>query len=47
LKKHIGERLAIYKVPRQIVRLEALPYNALGKVNRAALLPQVTALVEN
>jgi acyl-CoA synthetase (AMP-forming)/AMP-acid ligase II len=47
LKKHIAERLAIYKVPRQIVRLEALPYNALGKVNRAALLPQVRTLVES
>lgn len=47
LKKHIAERLAIYKVPRQIVRLEALPYNALGKVNRAALLPQVQALAES
>jgi acyl-CoA synthetase (AMP-forming)/AMP-acid ligase II len=46
LKKHIAERLAIYKVPRQIVRLEALPYNALGKVNRAALLPQVKSLVD-
>jgi acyl-CoA synthetase (AMP-forming)/AMP-acid ligase II len=46
LKKHIAGRLAIYKVPRQIVRLDELPYNALGKINRAALLPQVVALVE-
>lgn len=47
LKKHIATKLAIYKVPRRIVRLDALPYNALGKVNRAALLPQIQALVEN
>ena len=46
LKKHIADRLAIYKVPRQIVRLDALPYNALGKINRAGLLPQVEALLE-
>lgn len=45
LKKHIAERLAIYKVPRQIVRLDALPYNALGKVNRALLSQQVDELL--
>jgi acyl-coenzyme A synthetase/AMP-(fatty) acid ligase len=33
-------------VPRQIVRLEALPYNALGKVNRALLMQQVNELFE-
>jgi acyl-CoA synthetase (AMP-forming)/AMP-acid ligase II len=44
LKKHIAERLAIYKVPRQIVRLDALPYNALGKVNRAQLAQQIATL---
>jgi long-chain acyl-CoA synthetase len=32
------ERLAGHKVPRSIVRLEAIPRNARGKVDRAALL---------
>jgi acyl-CoA synthetase (AMP-forming)/AMP-acid ligase II len=45
LKKHIGARLAIYKTPRQIIRVDALPYNALGKVNRALLLQQVIDLL--
>jgi acyl-CoA synthetase (AMP-forming)/AMP-acid ligase II len=45
LKQHIAAKLAIYKVPRQIIRFDALPYNALGKVNRALLLQQVNALV--
>jgi len=45
LKKYIGTRLAIYKTPRQIVRVDALPYNALGKVNRALLLQQVIDLL--
>jgi long-chain acyl-CoA synthetase len=32
------ERLAGHKVPRSIVRLEAIPRNARGKIDRAALL---------
>lgn len=44
LKQFIGSKLAIYKVPRRIVRLDALPYNALGKVNRALLAQQLDAL---
>jgi acyl-CoA synthetase (AMP-forming)/AMP-acid ligase II len=42
LKKHIGTQLAIYKVPRQIIHTDNLPYNALGKVNRAELLQRIT-----
>jgi acyl-CoA synthetase (AMP-forming)/AMP-acid ligase II len=43
LKTYIGTKLAIYKVPRQIIHADALPYNALGKVNRAELLQRVKA----
>lgn len=41
LKRHIGERLAIYKVPRQIVCCASLPRNAMTKVNRAELRRQL------
>jgi fatty-acyl-CoA synthase len=32
-----GERLARYKIPKQIVFAEALPRNAMGKVLKAEL----------
>lgn len=43
IKRAIGERIALYKVPRDIVRLAELPYNAMGKVNRAEVLKQILA----
>jgi len=39
LVAHCRERLAAYKVPRAIHRVEELPRNAAGKVVRAALSP--------
>lgn len=42
IKAHCRERLASYKIPRDIVFVNALPRTASGKVRRAALLePQV------
>jgi len=37
LKQHVAERLAIYKVPREVWFCAPLRRNALGKVNRAEL----------
>ena len=37
LLAHAGERLAAYKVPREIVAIGALPHTANGKVRRADL----------
>ena len=37
LKDFVGERLAFYKRPRRTYRIEALPRNALGKVQRQML----------
>ena len=34
---YAGERLATYKVPRQVVLVDALPQNANGKVQKAEL----------
>jgi fatty-acyl-CoA synthase len=41
LAAFLRERLARYKLPRRYVRLDALPKTALGKVQKAALLPQL------
>jgi acyl-CoA synthetase (AMP-forming)/AMP-acid ligase II len=37
LKQHVRERLANYKVPRDVVVLDELPRNATGKIVRAQL----------
>lgn len=37
LQRHIGEHLAIYKVPRGVMQCEHLPRNALGKAERNVL----------
>ncbi len=37
LRSHLREHLPPYKVPREIVTLEALPRNATGKIQRRAL----------
>ena len=37
LRAHLAERLASYKHPRAVVALEAVPRNALGKVQRHLL----------
>ena len=43
IKAHCRERLASYKIPREIEFVSALPRTASGKVRRAALLePQTT-----
>ena len=41
LRRHVAERLAPYKHPRAVIQVEAIPRNALGKVQRH-LLGQVT-----
>lgn len=42
LKESIGETLAAFMVPEIYVRMDALPYNANGKVDRRALpIPEV------
>jgi long-chain acyl-CoA synthetase len=44
VKAHCRERLASYKIPREVEFVTALPRTASGKVRRAALLePQTTA----
>lgn len=35
---HLATRIARYKLPRQVIRVEALPKTALGKVQKAVLL---------
>jgi malonyl-CoA/methylmalonyl-CoA synthetase len=45
LKAHVRERLAPYKVPKDVIFLPALPKNALGKVVKPQLKTQVEALV--
>ncbi len=44
IKAHCRERLASYKIPREIEFVSALPRTASGKVRRAALLEPQTAL---
>ena len=41
LKKHLRERLANYKIPRQIHLIEELPKNATGKVLKRVLKEQL------
>jgi fatty-acyl-CoA synthase len=43
IRARLDGRVARYKLPRRIVRLGALPKTALGKVQRAALVRQLTA----
>jgi long-chain acyl-CoA synthetase len=44
LRAYCRERIAQYKVPREIRRLEALPRNATGKILRRQLTAQTPAL---
>ena len=37
LKQHVRENLANYKVPRDVVLLDELPRNAIGKIMRGEL----------
>jgi acyl-CoA synthetase (AMP-forming)/AMP-acid ligase II len=37
LRAHLRERLAGYKVPKSIERIEAIPRNAAGKILRGRL----------
>ena len=37
LRSYAGDQLASYKLPRQVVAVDALPRNALGKVVRHEL----------
>lgn len=46
LKRHIGERLAAYKVPQRVVFLDSLPVNATEKVMRHELRRQFLAQLE-
>ena len=41
IKNFVGERLAHYKRPRRTYRLEALPRNALGKVQKHRLMEKI------
>ena len=45
LRAFAKERLAGYKVPKDVLFLAALPKNALGKVMKPELLAQVRATV--
>jgi acyl-CoA synthetase (AMP-forming)/AMP-acid ligase II len=39
----VGERIAAYKTPEQVVFLEALPKSAVGKIQRSALREMLTS----
>ena len=45
LKKHVQENLANYKVPREIVILDELPRNAVGKIMRGELWARLSEAV--
>lgn len=38
LRSQVSQELAVYKQPRKYVVLDALPRNAMGKVNKKELL---------
>ena len=38
--KHLGERLAKFKLPKRVFALTELPRNAMGKVQKAELRAQ-------
>jgi malonyl-CoA/methylmalonyl-CoA synthetase len=46
LKDFARDRLAIYKLPRALRLFDALPRNAMGKVQKKALIAQLTAAGE-
>ena len=46
LKQHVRERLANYKVPREITILDELPRTSTGKVHRKGLVDRVRSTTE-
>ena len=42
LLAHLGECLASFKVPREVRVVDALPRNAMGKIEKARLLATVS-----
>lgn len=41
LQKHAAEKLAPYQVPRLLKMLDEMPRNAMGKINKKALVKDV------
>jgi len=41
MKEFLGPRLAPYKIPRVFHAVEAIPKNAMGKVNKKTLLREI------
>ncbi|KAJ5300381.1 uncharacterized protein N7443_005383 [Penicillium atrosanguineum] len=41
LRRALKDRLALYKIPQEMKVLDAIPRNAMGKVNKKALVKQV------
>ena len=46
LKEFARERLAVYKLPRALRLFDALPRNAMGKVQKKTLITQLTVAGE-
>jgi malonyl-CoA/methylmalonyl-CoA synthetase len=46
IKEGLAQRLARYKQPRAVVFVDALPKNAMGKVQKAALREQYKGLLK-